>query len=119
MNWYLAKMVYQIICGEGHHTAQFDEQLRLIAASNEDEAFEKARGLGSEEQDSFLNQRNQLVRWKFVNVSELYLLSQLIDGAEIYSHINEVDDAEAYTTFVHRKAESIQEKQSHQLLNLI
>ncbi len=119
MKWYLAKMVYQIICGDGEHTAQFDEQLRLIAADNEDEAFTKATGMGKEEQDSFLNQKNELVTWQFINVSELYRLSKLIDGAEIYSRINEVDDANAYTTFVHRKAESIQEKQTHQLLNLI
>ena len=30
MNWYLAKIVYRIICGDGNHTAQFDEQLRLV-----------------------------------------------------------------------------------------
>jgi hypothetical protein len=119
MKWYLAKMVYQIVCGDGQHTAQFDEQLRLIVANNEDEAFEKALSFGRKEQESFLNQKNQLVRWQFVNVPELYRLSKLIDGAEIYSRINEVDDAEAYTTFVHRRAESIQEKQTHQLLNLI
>ena len=38
MNWYLTKIVYQIICGEGNHTAQFDEQLRLIAADDEQRA---------------------------------------------------------------------------------
>lgn len=119
MKWYLAKMVYQIVCGNGEHTAQFDEQLRLIAANHEDEAFQKAFSIGKEEQESFLNQKNELVRWQFINVSELYRLSKLIDGAEIYSRINEVDDAGAYTNFVHRKAESILEKQTHQLLNLI
>ena len=41
MKWYLAKIVFQIICGDGKHTAQFDEQLRLIAAADEDEAFGK------------------------------------------------------------------------------
>lgn len=119
MKWYLAKLVYRIICGEGSHTAQFDEQLRLIAACNEDEAFEKATAIGSEEQETFYNLKQQLVRWQFVNVSELYHLSELIDGAELYSRINEVDDADAYITLVQRKAESIQQKHSHQLLNLI
>ena len=119
MKWYIAKMVYQIVCGNGNHTAQFDEQLRLITANNEDEAFEKACNMGREEQESFMNQKNELVRWQFVNVPELYRLNKLIDGAEIYSRINEVDDAQAYTTFVNRKAEFIQEKQTHPLLNLI
>ena len=119
MKWYLAKIVFQIICGEGEHTPQFDEQLRLIAACNENEAFEKASNIGKSEQDSFLNLKQQLVRWQFINVSELYHLNELIDGAEMYSRINEMDDAEAYITFVHRRAESIQRKHTHQLLNSI
>jgi hypothetical protein len=119
MKWYLAKLVFRIVCGEGEHTAQFDEQLRLIAASDEDEAFGKAKDMGQCEQDTFYNLKQQLVQWKFVNVPELYHLTELIDGAELYSRINEVDDADAYTIFVHRKAESIQKKHTHQLLNLI
>ncbi len=119
MKWYLAKIVFQIICGDGDHTAQFDEQLRLIAAPHEDEAFEKAIQIGRNEEDSFYNLKQQLVRWQFVNVSELYCLSELIDGAEMYSRINEVDDAEAYITFVHRRAESIRTKHTHQILHLI
>ena len=99
--------------------AQFDEQLRLIAAGNEDEAFEKATSIGKNEEDSFYNLKQQLVRWQFINVSELYHLSDLIDGAEMYSRINEVDDAAAYITFVHRRAESIRRKHTHRLLNLI
>ncbi len=41
MNWYLSKIVYRIICGQGNHTPQFDEQLRLIQAESTQEAFEK------------------------------------------------------------------------------
>ncbi len=119
MKWYLAKIVFQIICGDGNHIAQFDEQLRLISTGDEDEAFEKARTIGKNEEDSFYNMKQQLVQWQFVNVSELYHLSELIDGAEMYSRISEVDDAEAYLSLVHRRAESIQRKHTHQLLNLI
>src|ERR1051326_2143892 len=54
MNWYLAKIVYRIVCGDGNHTPQFDEQLRLIQASDELHAFQKARRLGEREQDHFL-----------------------------------------------------------------
>ena len=55
MQWYLAKIVFRIICGDGNHSSQFDEQLRLISANNEDEAFYKAQSLGKQEEDSFLN----------------------------------------------------------------
>ena len=96
MNWYLAKVVFQIICGDGNHTAQFDEQLRLVGANNEYEAFTKAQQIGILEQDTFLNEQKNLVQWKFIDVSELHKLSNLMDGAEMYSRVTEVDNAEIY-----------------------
>jgi hypothetical protein len=119
MNWYLAKIVFRIICGEGHHSPQFDEQLRLINAHDEDEAFFKAQSLGVQEEDTFQNIQKQQVQWQFINVSELYRLSALIDGAELYSSIRETDEAEHYIDLVHKKAEGIQEKQTHKLLHLL
>ena len=46
MKWFLAKLVFRIHCGNGNHTPQFDEQLRLIYAEDELHAFHKARLLG-------------------------------------------------------------------------
>lgn len=107
MYWFLAKIVYRIICGEGNHTAQFDEQLRLIAAVDEREALEKAYTLGMKEEDSFYNNRQKLVQWQFVNVLELHKINELIDGAELYSHIEEKENGELYTEVVHKKAEHL------------
>jgi hypothetical protein len=119
MNWYLAKIVFRIICGDGQHTPQFDEQLRLIGAADEDEAFYKAQDLGIREEDTFLNAKRKQVHWQFINVSELYKVSALIDGAELYSRIRETDQAEDYINLVHKKAKGIQEKQTHKLLHLL
>ncbi|MGZ5285531.1 MAG: DUF4288 domain-containing protein [Flavisolibacter sp.] len=119
MKWYLAKTVHRIICGEGNHTPQFDEQLRLVSANDEDEAYAKAFRIGCQEEDTFFNQKQQLVQWKFVDIAELYCLTELIDGAELYSKINEVDDAAFYTDCILRKAASIRNKESYQILNLI
>ena len=118
MKWYIVKLVFQIICGDGRHIAQFDEQLRLVQAENEDNAFEKAGLLGTAETENFYNQRNQLVQWKFINISELYQLS-LIDGAELHSKISEVDDDFSYVNLINGKAEQIKQKQSHKLLHLL
>jgi hypothetical protein len=52
MKWYLAKLVYRIICGEGAHTPQFDEQLRLVCAEDDLHAFQKARATGHLERRS-------------------------------------------------------------------
>lgn len=119
MHWYLAKIVYRILCGDGNHTAQFDEQLRLVTATHETEAFEKAAHIGRGEAETFYNNRQEVVEWRFVNVSELYRVQEFLDGAEVYSRITEVDNGDAYTAFVHHKAENLQKKSSHQLLNLV
>jgi predicted RNA-binding protein with EMAP domain len=118
MSWYLAKMVFRIISGDGTHTAQFDEQLRLIAAESKEEAFHKAQVLGGREEEIFFNNQLQLVQWQFISVSELYRLGELIDGAEIYSRIEEKEHAESYLHVIHKKAEDIRFGNTLELLNL-
>lgn len=118
MNWYLAKIVYRIICGDGNHTAQFDEQLRLIYAVNKEEAFNKAQQTGKKEEETFYNLKQELVKWQFVNVSELYRVGEMIDGAELYSRIEEREDGDMYTEIVNKKAQGILHSDSHQLLQL-
>ena len=118
MNWYLAKIVFRIICGDGDHTPQFDEQLRLVSASNKENAFHKANTIGRQEEETFFNSKQQLVQWQFVNVSEIYRLSELIDGAEMYSRIEEREDAEAYIHIVNKKAANILSEKTLELLQL-
>lgn len=118
MNWYIAKMVFRIICGDGDHTPQFDEQIRLIAASGKEEAFHKAQVLGGREEEIFFNNNLQLVQWQFVSVSELYPLGELTDGAELYSRIEEREDAGSYIHIIHKKAEQIRFGNTMELLNL-
>lgn len=107
MNWYVAKIVFRITSGEGNHTPQFDEQLRLISAADKKEALEKARQIGHHEQDSFVNEKKQLVKWQFINIPELTILPSLTDGIEIYSRVNEYDNAKRYIETVHKKAEYV------------
>ena len=104
MNNYLVKLIYQIVCGDGQHTPQFDEQLRFLAANDEDEALRKGRCIGVQEEEVFYNNRQQPVQWKFINVSEIYSLDELSDGAEVLSQIRETDDPHSYCSFVHHKA---------------
>lgn len=108
MNWFLAKMVFQIVCGDGNHQPQFDEQLRLIAAHDAKEAFAKAKQLGECEQDSVVNKNNELIKWKFINVSELYSLNENAHGAELYYKILEPHDVHEYVQMIHQQAQNIQ-----------
>ena len=118
MKWYLAKLVYRIICGDGKHTAQFDEQLRLINAEDDLHAFYKARLFGEREQDNFLNAADKPVHWKFIDVSEIHELNDLNDGVEIYSRISEDDNADIYTKLVLLRAAHLQENLMHTSVEL-
>ena len=104
MNWYISKIVFKISAENTPHKPQFDEQLRLIAADSDEEAFIKARTIGISEEDSFLNHRNNTVKWEFINVAEILHLKDLKDGMEIYSHIHETDEAKSYIHCIHQKA---------------
>jgi hypothetical protein len=110
MSWYLAKIIYRITCGSGHHGPQFDEQLRLVEAHSDAEAYQRALELGRSGEDSFANKEAQLVAWSFVDIAELHRLHTLLDGAELYSQVREMDDAADYINFVHYKARCIRER---------
>ncbi len=103
----MAKIIFRIVCGEGNHTPQFEEQIRLIQAADKSEAFEKARSIGESNEMVFLNHRQQEVQWRFVNVAELAGLSGLSHGAELFSHIHEAEEAEQYIELINDKAETI------------
>ena len=118
MKWYLAKLVYRIICGDGTHTPQFDEQLRLIFAEDDLHDLQKARTTGHLEEDNFLNNIQKPVHWKFIDVSELHPLSELIDGAELYSRICEEDEAERYIKVTKQRASYLLESSMHKCLPL-
>ena len=107
MNAYLAKIVYRIVCGNGNHTPQFDEQLRLVYACDEEEAIRFAKEIGRQEQHSFLNKNQNLVSWQFINIADIILLEESMAGAEVFSVIKEPLDAAVYIEYVHKKAKAL------------
>jgi hypothetical protein len=119
MHWYIAKIIFRIICGQGNHTPQFDEQVRIIAAQDNRHAFDKAREIGNQDSTSFYNQQQQLVEWKFIEVTELYKMTELIDGAELFSRIHETDDADNYLELAQRRAAFVREYNGNGHLQLL
>ncbi len=101
MNWYIAKIVFQITTATASGVGQFDEHLRLIEANSFEEAFRKARLIGIGEEDIAQEGR---ASWEFVNIAELLPLQHLGDGAELYSRIHETAEVHSYINNVHRKA---------------
>ncbi|HYH57003.1 MAG TPA: DUF4288 domain-containing protein [Anseongella sp.] len=107
MSWYIAKIVFQVICGDGEHTPQFDEQLRLIQAENEQQALKKAVEIGLEEQNTFNNSKDESVIWSFIDVSELQRVNELKDKTELYSRIVEPENEENYVGIIELRAERV------------
>lgn len=112
MKWFVAKIVFRIY-SEGAKASQFDEQLRIIAAADFDQAFLKARVLGISEEETLLTDKKKTLRWEFINVCELIPLEELKDGAEIYSSVHETSDSNSYVSLVHRRAVLMQTKARH------
>lgn len=108
MNNYIAKIIFQIVSGSGQHTPQFDEQLRLIEARTDKEALTRARETGRNEEQSFLNAKNEWVHWKFIDVTDLTLIKEMSHGAQIYSRIEETGDARQYINMTRQKARTIE-----------
>lgn len=108
MNWFVARIVFHIIVGDGEHTPQFDEVVKLFAADNETSAFEKALLAGESGQDSFLNSSGEKVEWKFIGVSELNKINQPEDSTELYSKIIETNNADRYVYFIQQKNDAIE-----------
>ncbi|MBX2896756.1 MAG: DUF4288 domain-containing protein [Cyclobacteriaceae bacterium] len=89
MNWYLVKLVFQIVNDNG--TAQFDEQMRLIQADELEWAVEKASVLGWLEQSG--DTRHP---WRFIDVADIRRVEVLEDGIQLCAHTVEVENAEDY-----------------------
>ena len=104
MNLYVAKIVFRISAQNTEHKPQFDEQLRLIYAENQEEAFLKARIIGLTEEDSFLNDKKNVVKWEFINVADITALENLEDGIELSSRIYETEEEQVHVNYVHQKA---------------
>ena len=107
MNWYIAKLVYQVIYGNGLYDAQFSEQLRLVQATDEVHAFTKAQLLGHKEESTFCQETERLVQWRFIDVCELIEMGEMADGAEILSHTSEPQNPKLYMKIIQRQASQL------------
>ncbi|TXI68025.1 MAG: DUF4288 domain-containing protein [Cyclobacteriaceae bacterium] len=111
MNWYLVKLVFQIV--NGTTVAQFDEQMRLIQADELDWAIEKARVLGWLEQSGNADS----LSWHFIDVADIRRVEALEDGIQLCSHTVEVEDASDYIHLTKlNSAKALHLAQQHELV---
>lgn len=101
-NWFIAKLVYQIVCGEGKHRPQFEEQWRLINANDAAEVVAKAESMAQSETGS--DAAGALpVHWQFVSLVEIIPLNKMSDGAELLAITREPYDHHDYLSNIFDK----------------
>lgn len=108
MNTYLSKLIFNITIENGEQLQQFDEQIRIIQANDLESAFLKAKALGKKEEETFINEKKQLVTWKFIDVTDLYPLQEYKDGEQLYSSTHEIPDGDAFIKYTKEKSMLIQ-----------
>jgi len=96
MKWFAVNCIYQVICGEGKHTPQFNEQTRLIQAKGVRQALSKANLNAVYFNPSLNNCQGDKIVWKFLGVGGISEIVELIDGAEISSKIVEPKSVSLY-----------------------
>ena len=102
--WYLAKLVFRIVVGEGKHVPHFEEHLRLVHGTDALEAFHIARRIGESEETARRITALSGVQWEFVDITELHVLETRMAGAEVFTRTYEVADAQLHKKEVQRKA---------------
>lgn len=96
MKWFAVNCIYQVICGEGKHTPQFNEQTRLIQAGGIMQALDKAKLNAVHFNPSFNNCNGDKVVWKFIGVGGISAVEELADGVEVSSRIIEPKSVAQY-----------------------
>lgn len=108
MNLYLSKLVFNILIDNNKETQQFDEQTRIIEANNLESAFLKAKALGKKEEETFFNEKNQQISWKFIDVTDLYALQEFKDGEQLFSNTHETVDGDSFIKYIREKSMLLQ-----------
>ena len=112
MNWFLAKLSFEIKQEAAGLPSEFDEQLRLLQAANAREALLKTCALGKTQAQEFLNAYGEKVEWRFLGVADLITLGELSDGQEVYSLSPEAEESEAYLDYIELKYRQLQKQLS-------
>ena len=114
MEWYVAKLVYQIVSSKEPSAPQIDEQYRLIRADDPMWAWEKATTLGKLGECKFTGYKNSSVEWKFINVVDLHEIGEIKDGAELFSYTNEPNDLKEYMAVNKQRARRLMDIYNYQ-----
>jgi len=103
---YIAQLYFEIQSQE-QNKSQFDCQLRMIQAENEEEAFFLAKEIGLKETTQFVNENGKLVKWNFVGITHIQELDFSENGTQIFSDTIEIDKKDTFLSYIQTKSKDL------------
>jgi hypothetical protein len=85
---YVAQLIYRIRCA-GIQEEQYEEQWRLIFATDERAALAAAHTIGSSDEAVFADRQGRIIEWQLIAVKDLQPVS-LTHGSLLASVVKEV-----------------------------
>ncbi len=89
--WYVAVLIVQVTVDKRKKKRPlYDRQIKLVKATNHNDAYKKAIAFGKTETHSYLNSKGKNVCWEFLGLADLDLIleNEIGDGSEIYSTVH-------------------------------
>jgi Domain of unknown function (DUF4288) len=107
MEFYIARLVFQIQHEVKPDHIQFEECLCWVKASGYHEALDRAEQIGRHKQMRLTDVRGFVIDWVFVGVAQLELTSFPDHGNELFSHIRIQENASEYVQYIRTMHENL------------
>lgn len=85
---YVAQLIYRILC-DGVKEEQYEEQWRLIFATDERAALQSAQQTGQNDETVFADRHGRIIQWQLIAVKDLQPVT-LHHGSLLASVVREV-----------------------------
>jgi hypothetical protein len=89
MRTFVAQVIYRIEC-EGMPIDQYEEQWRLVYATDERNALEEARKMSKDEESTIIDRHGRTVCWRLLAVKDIQPVD-LVNGGLLFSMVREVE----------------------------
>lgn len=89
MKSFIAQVIYRIEC-EGLPTDQYEEQWRLVFATDVHEALTEARTLSKDEEATIIDRHGRTVCWRLLAVKDIQPVD-LNNGSVLFSMVREAE----------------------------
>ncbi len=107
MEFYIARLVFQIQHEIKPEHIQFEECVCLVKAPHFAEAVDLAEHIGRTKQVRLTDVRGYIIDWIFVGIAQLDQTSIPDHGSELFSHIRIQENATEFVQYIRSMHESL------------